>query len=275
MDTNAPRKFKFFTLATCLLLATLCGVLDRAAALVSGDCVAPDSVRYPLTWQGSETDHNCTVDETRTYDRMNFMYVCTAVNCQMKYGTDTSDQSFAFDDTCRQCKQCANTVTDSEECPAPSIVVDDGCPSTSDCESDVDCGPHGSNFGLYACECDDGFKTDVNSNSYCDVTDITNQEGLVNTTSSELSDVGTQIVVAVGLICAGIVLIAVCVGALSATLRRNAVDKIYPSGRPLGSNPKVVTFNVSHLNYYSQFRGGELLHAVKGAINWPEKPKTK
>ena len=223
-----------------------------------------------MSWQGSVTDHNCTVDEAKAYDRTSFSYTCSAVNCQMKYGTDTSDDQFGFDSVCRICTQC--TGTDGENCDAQTVVVDDGCDSVNSCGSTVDCGPHGTNLGLYACTCDDGYKTDVTSDSYCTSTDVTGQQASVNSTSTDLDETGTDIVIAVSVIAASVVLIAICVGGLSVNIR-NKKKRFYPSGRPMNKDAAIISFNM--ISILIDGEQSDVIMGLLDGIHWPPKALAK
>jgi hypothetical protein len=248
-----------------LVAATL---LASVVAFAQAACVAPDPVRFPLSWQGDLVDHNCTADETKAYDRSSFSFMCTPVNCQMKYGTDTSDQQFGFDDSCRLCREC--TGEETENCVMPSVIVDDGCASVGTCESTVDCGPYGINLGLYACECNAGYKTDVTSGSYCSVADIT---GVVSngTINSGVDEAGTDIIIAVAVILSSVVLIAVCVGTLSMSIR-NKKGAFYPSGRPINDDPNIISFNMICLLIDGE--QSEVISALSDSIHWPPKSLT-
>ena len=252
------------TVVGCVAVALMATV----AAFAQAACVAPDPIRFPLSWQGGLADHNCTVDEAKAYDRSSFSLTCTPVNCQMKYGTDTSDQQFGFDSSCRLCREC--TGEETENCVAPSVIVDDDCVSVGTCESAIDCGPYGTNLGLYACECDTGYKTDVTSTSYCSVADIT---GVVSnsTINSGVDESGTDIIIAVAVILSSAVLIAVCVGTLSMSIR-NKKASFYPSGRPINDDPNIISFNMICILIDGE--QSEVISALSDSIHWPPKSLT-
>ena len=254
------------------LLLLLAAQVQMSRSLASSNCVAPDTERFPLSWQGSASDHNCTEDETQSFDRIQFAYACSPINCQMKYGTDSSDQQFGFDETCRLCYLCATDV-DDDSCNMATIVDDSvDCSEPDACEEAVDCGPHGTNLGLYACQCDTGYKTDVLSSSYCTATDITGSDGVSNVTNSELDDSGTQIVVAVAVIVAAVLLTAACVGILSVRVQRKRAKLRYPSGRRMYNNERLVSYNVLHLIKASgQKDGGDVLWRILHSLQWPTK----
>lgn len=255
-------RIKQAPLSFALALGWLCLLHAKAG----GACVAPDAVRFPVSWQGDAADHNCTADEVKGYDRLNFAFTCSAVNCQMKYGTDTSTQVFAFDSACRECVQCADPL--SSDCNVASVIVDDGCVAIDTCQSSIDCGVHGTNLGLYACECDEGFKTDVASGVYCSAVDVTGQEGGVNTTNAELDETGTDIVIAVSVIASVVAVVAVCVGALSINVRGKRT-RTYPSGRPIDADPRIVTYNKTYIRIDGE--QSPVIRELLNSITWPVK----
>ena len=252
----------WFTNALALFISI---ALPVVSPLTSSDCAAPDPVRYPLSWTGAESDHNCTEDEMKAFDRSSFSYTCTQINCQMKYGTDNSDQAFGFDDTCRLCYQCADSS--SSECTRTTIVDSGDCIDDGSCEPLVDCGPHGSNLGLYACTCDAGYKTDVTSNSYCSVADITGESAVVNTTNTALDESGTEVVaVAIG-VTVLVVFVAICVGVLSVKSKHRKDDSYYyPSGRPIHMDAKLISYNRDQFDRNKS----ELIRQLQKSIDFPK-----